>query len=67
MLSDRLTARILGAVASLMTFAIVVGALFFTKPEIRARSSFPVVVLVFALPPAALAAWLFRRASQMKG
>ncbi len=66
MLTDRLTARILGAVVAVMTVAIVIGALFFTKPEIRARPSFPLVVLVFSLPPAALAVWLFRRASQLK-
>ena len=67
MLNDRLTARILGAVVSLMTFAIVIGSVFFTKPEIRERPSFPIVVIVLTLPPAALAVWLFRRASRLKG
>ena len=66
MLTDRLTARILGAVVAVMTVAIVIGSIFFTKPEIRERPSFPLVVLVLSLPPAALAVWLFRRASRLK-
>lgn len=66
MLTDRLTARLLGAVVLLMTFTINIGCFFFTKPEIRARPTFPLVVLIPSLPLIALAIWLFRRARSLK-
>ena len=66
MLTDRLTTRILGAIVLLMTLAIDLGTVFFTKPEIRQRPSFPFVVLVLSLPLFGLAVWLFRRAAKMK-
>lgn len=65
MITDRFTARVLGAVVLLMTFAIVVGSFFFTKPEVRAHATFPLVVLVPTLPLLALGIYLFRRASRL--
>jgi len=65
-LTDRLTARILGAVVLLMTFAIDVGTFFFSKPELRERPSFPLVILIPSLPLFALAFYFFWRASKLK-
>jgi len=65
-LTDRLTTRLLGAIVLLMTFAIDIGTVFFTSPEIRQRPSFPFVVLALSLPLVGLAIWLFRRAAKMK-
>lgn len=66
MLNDRLTARILGAVVLLMTLAIDLGSFFFSKPELRQRPTFPLVILIPSLPLFGLAFWLFRRASKLK-
>ncbi len=66
MLTDRLTARILGAVVLLMTVTLDIGCFMFTKPEIRQRPTFPLLVLVLSLPLIALAIFFFRRASQLK-
>jgi hypothetical protein len=65
-LTDRLTARILGAVVLLMAVTIDIGCFMFTKPEIRQRPNFPLFVLVLSLPLVALAIYFFRRASQLK-
>lgn len=65
-LSDRSTARILGAIVLVMTILIDVSCFLFTKAEIRARASFPLVVFVPSLPLFAAAAWLFRRSSKLE-
>lgn len=65
MITDRFTARVLGAVVLLMTFGIVVGSFFFTKPEIRHQPTFPLVVLVPTLPLIALGIYLFRKAARL--
>ena len=66
MITDRFTARVLGAVILIMTFLIDVSCFIFTKPEIRSRASFPLVVLVPSLPLVAVAYYLFRRAAKLK-
>jgi hypothetical protein len=65
-ITDRFTARVLGAVVLVMTFLIDVGLFLFTSPEIRHRASFPLVVIVPSLPLALLAIYFFRRAEQLK-
>jgi lipopolysaccharide export LptBFGC system permease protein LptF len=65
-LTDRFTARVLGGVVLVMTFLIDVGCFLFTRPEIRQRPTFPLVVLLPSLPLVALAVWLFRRSSKLK-
>jgi hypothetical protein len=64
-ITDRFTARVLGAVVLLMTFGIVVGGFFFTKPEIRHQATFPLVVLLPSLPLVALGIYLFRKAARL--
>lgn len=66
MLTDRFTARVLGAIVLIMTLLIDVSCFIFTKPEIRQRPTFPLVILVPSLPLLALSFWLFRRSSQLK-
>lgn len=66
MLTDRFTARVLGAVVLIMAVLIDVSCFIFTKPEIRSRTTFPLVVLVPSLPLFAFSFWLFRRSAQLK-
>jgi len=65
-LSDRFTARVLGAVVLVMTLLIDVSCFIFTRPEIRSRPTFPLVVLIPSLPLFAVSVWLFRRAARLK-
>lgn len=67
MITDRFTARVLGAVILLMVLLVDVGCFMFTKPEISHRPTFPLVVLVPSLPLIAVALYLFRRAATLKG
>jgi hypothetical protein len=66
MITDRFTARVLGAVVLIMTFIIDVSCFMFTKPEIRSRPTFPLVVLIPSIPIVLLAVYLFRRAAKLK-
>lgn len=66
MLTDRFTARVLGAVVLVMTLLIDISCFIFTKPEISHRPTFPLVVLIPSLPLIGVSIWLFRRASQLK-
>ncbi len=65
MITDRFTARVLGAVVLLMAFTIDVGSFFFTAPEIRSKPTFPLIVLGPTLPLIALAIYLFRKAARL--
>jgi hypothetical protein len=65
-LSDRFTARVLGAIVLVMTLLIDVSCFIFTKPEIRSRPTFPLVVIVPSLPLIGLSVWLFRRSARLK-
>jgi hypothetical protein len=64
-ITDRFTARILGAVVLLMTFTIDVGSFMFTKPELRSRATFPLLVLIPSLPLALAGVWLLRKSSRL--
>ena len=66
MITDRFTARVLGAVVILMTFLIDVSCFIFTTAEIRSRPSFPLVVLLPSLPLVGLGIYLFRKAARLK-
>jgi hypothetical protein len=65
-LTDRATARILAAIVLVMSVIIDVSCFVFTKAEVRAQPSFPIVVLVASLPLFLLSFWLFWRASKLK-
>jgi hypothetical protein len=65
-ITDRFTAKVLGAIVLLMTFLIDISCFIFTKPEVSHRASFALVVLVPSLPLVAIAVYLFRRAAHLK-
>lgn len=66
MITDRFTARVIGALVIVMTVLIDVSCFIFSRPELRARASFPLVILVPSLPLFAYGIYLLRRASQLK-
>jgi lipopolysaccharide export LptBFGC system permease protein LptF len=65
-ITDRFTARVLGAVVILMAVLIDVGCFLFTKPEISHRPTFPLVVIVPSLPLFAFGIYLLRKANRLK-
>jgi hypothetical protein len=65
-ITDRFTAKVLGALVLVMTFLIDVSCFIFTKPEIRSRPTFPLVVIVPSLPIVALGVYLLWRANRLK-
>lgn len=66
MLTDRFTAKVLGAIVLVMTILIDISCFIFTKPEIRGRATFPLVVLLPSLPLFAASYWLFRKSAHLK-
>lgn len=66
MVSDRFTSKVLGALVLIMTLLIDVSCFIFTKPEIRFRPTFPLVVVLPSLPLFAIGVYLFRRGSRLK-
>ncbi len=65
MLTDKFTARVLGAVVLVMTVVIDVSCFLFVRPELRARPTYPLLVIVPSLPLVAFGAWLLWRASKL--
>ena len=66
MITDRMTARILGYLVILMTFLIDSSCWIFARPETRANPRFAVVVVIMSLPLFLVGALFLRRASTMK-
>lgn len=66
MITDRFTARVLGALAIIMTLLIDISCFVFTKPEISHRPTFPLVVLLPSLPILAFGVYLLRKALRLK-
>jgi hypothetical protein len=66
MITDRMTARVLGLLVLSLTFLIVTSCFIFARPETRGTARYAVVVLVPSLPLVALGAFLLRKASRMK-
>lgn len=66
MISDRLTAKILGLLVLVFTMIIDMSMFMFTPAETRGRPGFAVIVLLPSLPFVALGAWLLWRSSKMK-
>jgi hypothetical protein len=66
MITDRLTARVLGALLLFLPFVIDTSCLIFAKPELRSQPRFVAIVILPSLPLFALGALLFRRAARMK-
>lgn len=66
MITDRLTARVLGLLLLILPFLINASYFVLSRPEIRGTPRFAVIVIVPSLPLFALGAWLLRKASRMK-
>ena len=65
MITDRMTARVLGLVVLLITLLIVSSCFIFARPEAR-TPRFAAVVIVPSLPLFAIGLLLQRKASRMK-
>lgn len=65
MITDRMTAKVLGLVVLLITFLIVTSCFMFARPEARTLR-FATVVIVPSLPLFAIGLLLLRKGSKMK-
>ena len=66
MITDRMTARVLGLLVLSLTFLIDTSCFIFARPETRGTARYAVVVIVPSLPLLAIGALLLRKASRMK-
>lgn len=66
MITDRFTARVLGALVLSLALIIDVSCFLFARPETRSQPRFGVVVAVSSIPLFAIGAWLLRKASSLK-
>lgn len=66
MITDRMTAKVLGLLVLLLALLIVVSCFMFARPETRQNPRFTGVVLVLSLPMLAVGGLLIRKASRMK-
>jgi len=66
MITDRLTARVLGLLLLILPFLVDLSCIMFARPDLRARPTFALVVVAPSLPLFALGTYLLRRATRMK-
>ena len=66
MITDRLTARILGVVVLLLALLIDTSCFIFARPESRQSPRFVMVVVGFSMPMFVIGALLLRKAARMK-
>jgi hypothetical protein len=66
MITDRLTAKVMGLLLVALPLLIAFSSLLFSKPEVRQNPAFLVAVLGSSVPPVALGVYFFRKASRMK-
>ncbi len=66
MITDRMTAKVLGYIVFLMALLIDSTCFVFAKPEMRESPRFAVVVVVTSIPMFVIGALLLRKASRMK-
>ena len=66
MITDRMTARVLGVVVLLLALLIDVSCFLFARPETRQSPRFAVVVLVASVPMFLIGGLLLRKAARMK-
>jgi len=65
MITDRLTARLFGALLLFVPFVIDVSCIVFAKPELRVRGGFLAIVIVPSLPLFVAGALLLRKAAKL--
>lgn len=66
MITDRLTARVLGLLVLVLAVLIDMSSFIFARPETRQNPRFALVVVVTSLPMYLAGALLLRKASRMK-
>ena len=66
MITDRMTAKVLGLLVLLLGLLIVTSCFIFARPETRNSPRFSGVVILMSLPMFAVSGLLFRKASRMK-
>jgi hypothetical protein len=66
MITDRLTARVLGVVVLLLALLIDTSCFIFARPEMRHSLRFALVVMIPSLPMFLIGALLLRKAARMK-
>lgn len=66
MITDRLTARVIGLLLIIFPVIIDVSSFIFVKPELRSRGAYPFIVILPSLPFLIGGVLLLRRAERMK-
>ena len=66
MITDRMTARVLGYVVLLMAALVDSTCFVFARPETRSNPRFAVIVVVTSIPMFLVVALLLRKAARMK-
>ena len=66
MITDRLTAKVLGLLMIILSVIIDVSCFIFVRADIRARAAFPLIVILPSLPFLVGGAWLIRKGSHLK-
>ena len=66
MITDRMTARVLGYIVLLMAVLVDSTCFVFARPETRSNPRFAVIVGVTSIPMFLVGALLLRKASRMK-
>ncbi len=66
MITDRMTARVLGLVVLLLSFLFDTSCFIFARPETRYSPRFALVVLLTSLPMYLVGALFLRKAARMK-
>ena len=66
MITDRMTARVLGLLVLVLSMLVDTSCFIFARPETRQNPRFTVVVVVSSVPLYLIGALLLRKASRMK-
>lgn len=66
MITDRMTARVLGLVVLMLSLLIDSSCFIFARPETRSNPRFTVVVVLTSLPMYLVGVLLLRKAARMK-
>ena len=66
MITDRMTAKVLGYIVLLMAVLVDSTCFVFARPETRQNTRFAVIVAVTSIPMFVVGALLLRKASRMK-
>ena len=66
MITDRMTAKVLGVLVLFLTLIIDTSCFIFARPETRSNPRFAVVVAITSIPLYVVGALFLRKASTMK-